>query len=70
MKVTLSKNPQYPIQIEVTNPRVKATTGAAKAFLFGWWAGALTALFDQEFEMKSVVYDETKDLLKAQIAPR
>ncbi len=69
-KVTLSKTPQYPIQIEVTNPSVKAATGAAKAFLFGWWAGALTALFDKEFDVKSVVYDETRDLLKGQIAPR
>ena len=69
-KVTLSKAPQYPIEIEVTNPSVKEVTGAAKAFLFGWWAGALTALFDKEFDVKSVVYDEPRDLLKGQIAAR
>lgn len=69
-KVTLSKNPQDRIQIEVTNPSVKAITGAAKAFLFGWWAGALTTLFDKEFDVKSVVYDESRDLLEGQIAPR
>jgi hypothetical protein len=69
-KVTLSKSPQNPMQIEVTNPSVKAASGAAKAFIFGWWAGALTALFDKEFDVTNVVYDEPRGLLKCQIAPR
>ena len=69
-KVTLSNNPQYLARIEVTNPSVKATTGAAKSFLFGWWAGALTALFDKELDVKNVDYDETRNLLQGQIASR
>jgi hypothetical protein len=69
-KVTLAEDPQKPIHIEVANPNVKGTTGAARAFLFSWWAGALTALLDKEFDVKYVAYDETKNLLKGQIAVR
>ncbi len=69
-KVTLPENPENPILVEVSNPSVKGTTGAAKAFLFSWWAGALTALHDKEFDLKHVAYDEEKNELKCQIAVR
>ncbi len=69
-KVTLPENPENPILIEVSNPSVKRTTGAAKSFLFSWWAGTLTALIDREFDVKYVAYDEEKNLLKCQIVRR
>ena len=69
-KVMLHESPEDSIQIEVTNPSVKGMTGAAKAFIFSWWAGALTSLLDKEFDVKNVVYDEEKNVLKGQIVAR
>ncbi len=69
-KVVRVENPNDPIQVEIANPSVKGTTGAAKSFIFSWWAGALTSLFDKEFDVKNVAYDEEKNVLKAQIVPR
>ncbi len=69
-KVALPEKPQAPIQIEVTNPSVIGTAGAAKSFVFSWWAGALTALLGKEFDVKDAVYHEEKNLLKGQIEAR
>ena len=48
--VSLPESSQASIEIEIGNPSVKGTAGAAKAFAFSWWAGALTALLDSEME--------------------
>ena len=69
-KVTLPEDQENPILIEVSDPSVKGTTGAAKTFLFSWWTGVLTALLDKEFDVKYVAYDEENNLLKCQIAKR
>ncbi len=69
-KVLMTGNPDDPIQVEVANPSVKGTTGAAKSFIFSWWAGALTSLVDKEFDVKNVAYDQEKNMLKGQIVPR
>jgi len=68
--VRLPNNPDEPIGVEVANPSVKGAEGAAKAFIFSYWAGAMTALLDKEFDMKNVVYDNEKDLMKCLITPR
>ena len=69
-KVTLPENPQNRILIEVANPGVKGTAGAAKEFLVAWWAGAFSALYDKEFDVKHVAYDEGKKLLTGAVAAR
>jgi hypothetical protein len=68
--VRLSNNPDEPIGVEVANPSVKGAEGAAKAFIFSYWAGAMTALLDKEFDLKNVVYDNERDLMRCLIAPR
>jgi hypothetical protein len=69
-KVILPENPQDSIQLEINNPSVKGAEGAAKSFVFAWWAGALTALLDKEFDVKDVIYDEKDNMLKSQIKAR
>jgi hypothetical protein len=68
--VTLSKDETSPIVLEISNPSVKGTQGAAKAFLFSWWAGMLSSLLGRNFEYKDVVYDREKNLMKCVIVPR
>ena len=69
-KVTLPEDKISPIVLEISNPSVKGTQGAAKAFLFSWWAGMLTSLLGKSFEYKNVLYDQEKNIMKCQIVPR
>jgi hypothetical protein len=68
--VRLPENPSEPVDVEVANPSVKASEGAAKSFIFSYWAGALTALLDKEYDVKNVVYSVEKDLMKCLITSR
>lgn len=68
--VKLPDNPGEQVEVEVANPSVKGTEGAAKSFIFSYWAGALTALLDKEFDMQNVVYDNEKDRMKCLITRR
>lgn len=68
--VKLPDNPGEQVEVEVANPSVKGAEGAAKSFIFSYWAGALTALLNKEFDMQNVVYDNEKDLMKCLITRR
>ena len=68
--VRFPETPSQPVNVEVANPSVKGTEGAAKSFIFSYWAGALTALLDKEFDVKNAVYDTEKNLMKCLITPR
>jgi hypothetical protein len=69
-QVTLLEDETSPIVLEVSNPSVKGTQGAAKAFLFSWWVGMLTSLLGKNFEYKNVLYDQEKNIMKCVIVPR
>lgn len=69
-KVTMPENPQNPIIVEIANPAVKGTEGAAKEFLVAWWAGAVSALYGKDFDVKNVAYDEGRNVLTGVIAAR
>ena len=69
-QVTLPEDKTGPIVLEISNPSVKGTQGAAKAFLFSWWAGMLTSLLGKNFEYKNVLYDREKNIMKCEIVPR
>jgi hypothetical protein len=69
-KVTLPKNDQDPITVQISNPSVKGTVGAAKAFLFSWWCGALTTLLNRNLEIEDLTYDEKKNVMRCEIVSR
>jgi hypothetical protein len=69
-QVTLPEDETSPIVLEISNPSVKGTHGAAKAFLFSWWAGMLTSLLGKNFEYKNALYDQEKNIMKCIIVPR
>jgi hypothetical protein len=69
-KVRFDETSSMSADIEVINPSVKGTTGAGKSFVFSYWAGALTALLDKEFDVRNVEYDQQKDVMKASIVQR
>jgi hypothetical protein len=70
VRVTIPKASLRPIDVEISNPCVKQTTGAAKSFLFSYWCGVFSQLFGKEFKIDHVAYDESKNLMKCQIVPR
>jgi hypothetical protein len=69
-KVTLPKNDQDHIIVQISNPSVKGTVGAAKAFLFSYWCGALTTLLNRNLEIEDVAYDEKKNVMTCKIVLR
>lgn len=69
-RVTLPESGKGPIAIEIENPSVKGTGGAAKAFAFSWWAGAFTSLLDKEMDVENFVYYPDRDVMRCQIVPR
>ena len=69
-KVTLPESPISTIQIEVTNPAVKGPTGAAKSFVFSWWAGALSSLLGKECDIKNLQFTEGQNMITCRINPR
>jgi hypothetical protein len=70
VKVTIPEASLDPIDVEISNPCVKRTTGAAKSFLFSYWCGLFTQLLGKEFKINKVAYDENKNLMKCRIIPR
>ena len=70
VKVTIPEASPGPIDVEISNPCVKRTTGAAKSFLFSYWCGLFTQLLGKEYEINEVAYDENKNLMKCLIIPR
>lgn len=70
VKVTIPEASPGPIDVEISNPCVKRTTGAAKSFLFSYWCGLFSQLLGKELKIDYVTYDENKNLMKCRIIPR
>jgi hypothetical protein len=62
--------PDKSVLVEISNPCVKQTSGAAKALLFGYWSGAISTLFGKEYDTTEVQFNESKNVISALIAPR
>lgn len=59
-----------PIDLEISNPCVKQTTGSARSFLFSYWCGVFSVLLGKEFKIDDVAYDDKGNLMKCRIVPR
>ncbi|MGB9022531.1 MAG: hypothetical protein WCC94_03750 [Candidatus Bathyarchaeia archaeon] len=70
VRVIITEASPGPIDVEISNPCVKKTTGAARSFLFSYWCGVFTELLGNEFKIDQVKYDENKNLLKGRVIPR
>jgi len=70
VSVTLPESLPGPVDLEILNPCVKRTTGAAKSLLFSYWCGVFSELLGKEFKIEQVTYDEGKNLMKCRITPR
>jgi len=69
-KAKFNESADISADIEVANPSVKGSAGAAKSFVFSYWAGAITALLDKEFDVKNVIYDQDRNIMKGSIVQR
>jgi arabinogalactan endo-1,4-beta-galactosidase len=56
--------------VEVQNPIVKKTEGAAGMFLISYWAGALSSLIGKQLEIKTINYDKSRDVMVGELATR
>jgi len=58
------------VTLEVSNPILTATRGAAKALIFSYWRGALSFLLGKEKVVKDLTYDDGMNVLRCQIGLR
>lgn len=70
VKVTFATKLEPPVVVEIGNPCMTENTGAAKSYLFSWWAGALTALLNRQLDPKDGIYEKEKDIISCQLVPR
>jgi len=70
MKAVIHDDSSSPIDLEISNPCVKQTTGSARSFLFSYWCGIFSVLLDKEFKIDDVTYDDKGNLMKGRIVPR
>jgi hypothetical protein len=69
-KITLPVNNSDPVNVEVENPAITETEGAAKTLTFSYWAGALSLLLGREFEVGDATYDQGSSQLKGRLIAR
>ena len=70
VKVIAPETSQGYVDLEISNPCVKRTAGAAKSFLSSYWCGVFTELVGKEFKINKVTYDENKNSMKCRIVLR
>jgi hypothetical protein len=70
VKVNPPKTAPGPVDLEISNPCSKRTTGAAKSFLFSYWCGIFSELFGKEFKIDQITYDEKENSMKCRIIPK
>jgi hypothetical protein len=70
MKVVVHDGSSSPIDLEISNPCVKQTTGSAISFLFSYWCGIFSVLLGKEFKIDDVTYDDRGNMMKCRIVPR
>jgi hypothetical protein len=70
IRVVIRDGSSSPIDLEISNPCVKQTTGSARSFLFSYWCGVFSVLLGKEFKIDDVTYDDKGNLMKCRIVPR
>jgi hypothetical protein len=69
-RINLPANNSDPIIVEIDNPPVTRSVGAAKSIAFSYWAGALGALLGRELEVRDAAYDAARNLLTGRLLAR
>jgi hypothetical protein len=69
-KVTMPQDALGPIEVEVSNPCVRKTTGTAKSILFSYWSGILSSLLSRKIVVGNVVYDADRNILKCTLVAK
>ena len=69
-KVDVPKDPTAQIKLEIRNPIVRGNSGAAKAFLFSYWCGALSLILGRDLDVKTVDYDKEADVMRCELGAR
>ncbi len=58
------------VTVDVSDPCVRKTEGASKAFICSYWSGVMSALLGEECEPTNLTYREDKNVLRYRIVRR
>jgi len=57
VKITRHNDQVCPVELEMRNPIIRASTGTGVKFILSYWEGVLGALLNKTLEMTDVVFD-------------
>ena len=66
--ITRDEEDSVPVELEMRNPIVKASTGTSVTFVLAYWAGALSTLLNKRLDATDTTYDPNTDILKCKFA--
>lgn len=58
------------VELEIANPAIKGTGGAAKALILSYWCGAISSLLKRDHEIANLEYDSENNVLRGQLKLR
>jgi hypothetical protein len=58
------------VLVEISNPCVNETAGAAKSLLFGYYSGVFSFLFGKEYDEVDAKFNKSSNVLSARLVPR
>ncbi|HMK83703.1 MAG TPA: hypothetical protein VK503_08295 [Candidatus Bathyarchaeia archaeon] len=68
VKLRMREDEAVPVELEMRNPIVKASTGTIVTFILSYWTGSLGALLNKTLDVTNVTYDASIDTLKCQFS--
>jgi len=66
VKLKMRDDERVPVEFEMRNPIIKASTGTTVRFLLSYWLGAIGAMLNKTLDTTNVTYDPNTDALRCQ----
>ena len=68
VKLKMRDDERVPVEFEMRNPIIKASTGTTVRFLLSYWLGAIGAVLNKTLDATDVTYDPNSEVLKCRFA--
>jgi len=66
VNMKIREDEKVPVELEMRNPIIKASTGTAVKFVLAYWVGVLSALLNKTLDATEISYDADTDVLRCQ----
>ena len=67
-EVSMREDEDVPIELEIRNPIIQASTGTAVKFVLSYWIGGLSDILEKTLEISHNSYDPKENVLRCRLA--